>query len=329
VLLDMKSEEVRDIPVDRIRPSKFSLRSIDDGVVEELKQSIKAQGLLQPIMVRPLSEESWEVVFGNHRLEACKRLGWKMIPCRVCEMDDAEAFMTAEVENLQKNNFIDPVQEARGFKMLREEKGLTESKIAKGIGKTQQYVSSRSGLLRLEPEIQALITSRLVSAEHGYELSKIEDPKKRTILAELSRKDREDSLNLNELREMAKLTIEELSKDAQVDGILQRDPTEQMRRIEARVMKLENEQAHLLELDMKSSLVATQIDLLVSGNVKCRCFRGTLKLMGTKEEMGVPFAYYRCDACGWEFSTKDTDSDELLYRQLDRLFDDQQPPAPS
>jgi ParB family chromosome partitioning protein len=238
-----------EIDVDSIRPSKFSLRPIDEKVLEELMQSIKAQGLLQPIMVRPLSEDSWELIFGNHRLEACKRLGWKTIPCRVCEMDDAKSFMTAEVENLQKNNFIDPVQEARGFKMLREEWGLTESKIAKGIGKTQQYVSSRSGLLRLEPEIQALITSRLVSAEHGYELSKLEDSKKRTILAELSRKDREDSLNLNELREMAKLTIEELSKDVRVDAILLRDPAERIRRIEARVIKLENE-AHLFEADI-------------------------------------------------------------------------------
>jgi len=280
-------------------------------------QSIKAQGLLQPIMVRPLSEDSWELIFGNHRLEACKRLGWKTIPCRVCEMDDSKAFMTAEVENLQKNNFIDPVQEAKGFKMLRE-KGLTESEIGKGIGKTQQYVSSRSGLLRLEPEIQALITSRLVSAEHGYELSKIEDPKKRTILAELSRKDREDSLNLNELREMAKLTIEELSKDARVDTILLQNPAERIRRIEARVIKLENEQAHLLEQDMKFNLVRTQYDLLMSGNVKCpKCFGGNLKEMGTKDA----FVYYRCDTCEWEFSMKDVDSEELFYSQLWGLSD--------
>jgi ParB family chromosome partitioning protein len=240
----MKSEEIQDIPIDSIRPSKFSLRPTDEKVVEELMQSIQAQGLLQPIMVRPVGDNSWELVFGNHRLEACRRLGWKAIPCSVCEMDDAKAFMTVEVENLQKNSFIDPIQEAKGFEMLKRE-GHSESKIGKGIGKTQQYVSARSGLLRLEPEIQALITSRLVSAEHGYELSKVEDPKKRAILAELSRKDREDSLNLNQLREMAKLTIEELSKDARVDTILLQDPVEHIRRIEARVMKLENEQTHL------------------------------------------------------------------------------------
>ena len=267
----------KEIGIDSIRPSKFCLRPIDEKVMEELMQSIQAQGLLQPIMVRPLDDSSWELVFGNHRLEACRRLGWKAIPCSVCEMDDAKAFMTVEVENLQKNNFIDPVQEARGFKMLREEKGLTESEIGKGIGKTQQYVSSRSGLLRLEPEIQALITGRLVSAEHGYELSKIEHAKKRAILAELSRKDREDSLNLNQLREMAKLTIEELSKDARVDAILQRDPAERIRRIEARVMKLEIDEAHLFEAD--SGLEYRTSLLTANSTVKrdhCNYYKGDM-----------------------------------------------------
>lgn len=74
--------------------------------------------------------------------------------------------MAVEVENLQKNSFIDPIAEAKGFKMLNEQ-GLTETDIGKEIGKTQQYVSVRLGLLRLEPEIQVQITSQLVSVEHG------------------------------------------------------------------------------------------------------------------------------------------------------------------
>jgi ParB family chromosome partitioning protein len=230
------SEKVQNIPVEKIRVSKYALRPIDDKIVEELMQSIQAQGLLQPIMVRILADNSFELIFGNHRLEAYKRLRMESIPCLVREMDDPQAFMTAEVENLQKNNFIDPLAEAKGFQMARE-KGWTEKDISKSIGKTQQYVSARLGLLRLEPEIQAQITSSLVTAEHGYELSKIKDNKIRIILAELSTKNREDCLNLKELREMAKLTIEELSKDARVDAILLRDPTERIRRIE---MKLGN-----------------------------------------------------------------------------------------
>jgi len=108
----VNSEEVHDIPIGSIHPGRFSLRPIDEKVVEELSQSIQAQGLLQPVVMRPIGEDSWELIFGNHRLQACRRLGWKSIPCRVCEMDDAKDFMTAEVENLQKNNFMNPVREA-------------------------------------------------------------------------------------------------------------------------------------------------------------------------------------------------------------------------
>ena len=155
--------------------------------------------------------------------------------------------MAVEVENLQKNSFIDPIAEAKGFKMLSKQ-ALTEIDIGKEIGKAQQYVSEKLGLLRLEPKIQVQITSRLVSAEHGYEVSKIEDGKRR-ILAELSRRDRADSLSLKELREIAKPTFEELSKDVRVDKILLQDPAERMRRIEARVMNLENVQASVSDLE--------------------------------------------------------------------------------
>jgi ParB family chromosome partitioning protein len=251
----MGLEELQNIPVDKIRPSKYPLRPIDDKIVEELMQSIESQGLLQPIMVRPLGDNFFELIFGNHRLEAYRRLRMKTIPCRVREMDDSKAFMTVEVENLQKNNFIDPIAEAKGFQMLIQQ-GLTETDIGKAIGKTQQYASARLGLLRLEPEIQAQITSRLVSTEHGYELSKIEDVKRRIILAELSMRNREDCLSLKELREMAKMTIEELSKDARVDTILLRDPTERMRRIEAMAIDLVTSHLHLSEhvLDFSSRL---------------------------------------------------------------------------
>jgi hypothetical protein len=113
---------------------------------------------------------------------------------------------------------------------MSEKKCDSESEIGKGIRKAKQHVSARLVLLRLEPEIQSLITSRLVTAEHRYELSKIEDPKKLTILAQLSRRDREDFINLSELREMVKLTIQELSKDPRVDTILLQDPAEHMRK---------------------------------------------------------------------------------------------------
>lgn len=90
--------------------------------------------------------------------------------------------------------------------------GIPDRETARRIGKTQQYVSARIGLLRLPPTILQLVTSQLVNPEHGYELSKIEDPRKRALLADLCRKDREHLLTLRQLREMRKLSLEELSR---------------------------------------------------------------------------------------------------------------------
>ena len=195
-------------------------------------ESIKTQGLLQPITVRPVGD-CFEIVFGLHRFDACRRLDYKEIHCQVRELDDSEAFLMAEAENLQRNDFIDPIAEAIGFSGLVQA-GLVQEKIASKIGKKQQYVSSRLALLKLEPEIRELITSRLVNPEHAYELTKVDDQKKRRTLAELCRKDKEDPLTLMEVRVMAKQSWDELSKDPRVDAILLRDPMMgRVKRIEA------------------------------------------------------------------------------------------------
>lgn len=98
-VLIMDSKELREIPVERIRPSPLLLRPLDPRKVTELAESIKAQGLLQPPLVRR-DGEMFRIMFGYHRIEACKLLGWQTVPCYVCDMDDLKAFITSEVENI-------------------------------------------------------------------------------------------------------------------------------------------------------------------------------------------------------------------------------------
>ena len=111
-----------EVEVDKVRPGEFSLRDLDDDMVEGLARSIEGVGLLQPVVVRPLGD-GYELVFGPHRLEACRRLGWKTIPARVEEVSDEEAFLLNLVENLQRNSHINPIAEARGYKRLIEGAG--------------------------------------------------------------------------------------------------------------------------------------------------------------------------------------------------------------
>ena len=132
------SHTVVEIEVDRIKPSRFRLRELDEAVVEELAKSIEANGLLQPIMVKPIGE-GYELTFGLHRLEACKRLGWRKIPSIVKAISSEDAFVAGLVENLQRNIHVNPVAEAEGYKHLLA-KGYTVHEIAEKIGKSDGYV---------------------------------------------------------------------------------------------------------------------------------------------------------------------------------------------
>lgn len=234
----MPSPELQEIPFDAIQLPEVLLRPIDPAKVTELTNSIKAQGLLQPIQVRPIAAGRFEVVFGLHRLRALERLGGKSVKCEVRELSDHQASLARLAENLARNQRVDAISEAKLFRQLLNE-GMKEKGIADAIGISQQRVSSRVSLLRLEPEIQTMITSELLSPEHGYELSKLENAKTRYILAELSRKDGQGPLTLMQLREMAKETLEDLSKDERVELILMRDPMERVKRIERKLSNLD------------------------------------------------------------------------------------------
>jgi len=166
--------------VDRVKPSSFALRDLDEAAVEELAGSIRASGLLQPIMVKPTGD-GYELVFGLHRLEACKRLGWKKIPAFVKHISSEETFLTGLIENLQRNIRINPVAEARGYKRLMA-KGWTSHEIANRISKSDSYVYDRLRVLdRLHPTIQKELITHVckspITPSHAERLTLIEDMK--------------------------------------------------------------------------------------------------------------------------------------------------------
>jgi len=148
--------------------------------------SIKHCGLLQPIMVTQRGEE-FVVIFGNHRLEACKRLGWDEIPAIVEQSNEQETFLLQVVENLQRNLKINPVEEAKGYEMLMR-KGMTIQEIASDIGKSYQYVWSKLRMReRLHPKILQGIEDgrfRRLTTSHAEQLSMLRDTGRQLQLAE-------------------------------------------------------------------------------------------------------------------------------------------------
>jgi ParB family transcriptional regulator, chromosome partitioning protein len=156
-----------------VRPSQAVLRS-DLGPMSGLMMSIQDKGLLEPIIVRP-SVDGYEVVAGMRRYEACKKLGWRRVPVHVVELDDREAFEVSLLENIQRET-LNPIEEARAFRNYVEEYGYGgETELARKIGKSQEYVSKRIGLLSLPQRVQDQIMRRRITPSVAQELTMLND----------------------------------------------------------------------------------------------------------------------------------------------------------
>jgi ParB family chromosome partitioning protein len=161
------------IEVRMIRPSKMPLRN-DSGPIAGLMLSIQDKGLLQPIIVRP-AKDGFEVVAGMRRYEACKKLGMRRLPAHVVELDDRGAFEVSLLENIQRET-LDPIEEARAFRSYVDKFGYgAETDLARKIGKSQEYVSKRIGLLSLPERVQAQIILRRITPSVAQELTLLND----------------------------------------------------------------------------------------------------------------------------------------------------------
>ncbi len=179
-----------------IRPSARVLRN-ETGPVAGLMASIQDKGLLEPIIVRPAGDE-FEVVAGMRRYEACKRLGWRRVPAHVVELDDREAFEVSLLENIQRET-LNPIEEARAFRNYVEEFGYGgETELARKIGKSQEYVSKRIGLLSLPQRVQDQIMRRRIAPSVAQELTLLNDEDAEEMADEIGAK----RLTLREVRHM-------------------------------------------------------------------------------------------------------------------------------
>ena len=163
---------LRLLPVDEIAISPFQVRSIIEAEeLEELKRSIAEQGVIQPVIVRTVSntERPFELVAGERRLRAAIALGLAEIPAIVRMLTDAESLQLAIIENAQREN-LNPVDEARGYKRLIEEFKFSQTEVAERIGKSRVAISNALRLLNLPEEVLAFLIGGELSAGHGRAL---------------------------------------------------------------------------------------------------------------------------------------------------------------
>jgi ParB/RepB/Spo0J family partition protein len=201
---------MREIDIQDILPTSISLRRLDEKTVEGLMKSVRVNGLLQPITVKPFGEKQYVLVFGSHRLEAVRRLGWKKVPAIVREVSDEESFLMNLTENLQRNVYVSPFSEARGYKYLIS-KGWTIGEVATRIGKSDSYVCNRMRILeRLHPELRKQVEfprgNSPLTLSHVEHLSTIREPLRQLELARLVR---ERNLSLHQLEKLTRKTQKE------------------------------------------------------------------------------------------------------------------------
>jgi ParB family chromosome partitioning protein len=176
---------VRNVPVNGVDPNPNQPRlAIDQAGLDELTASIKEHGVLQPILVRPLPNNRYQLVAGERRWRAATAAGLHAIPAMIEEIDDNTALEIAIIENLQRED-LSPLDEAKIYDKMIREHGYSIRRLAQKLGKDKGYLENRLRLADAPPEIQELVSVRKDTLSHAYELLKLEDPKKRKHLAEM------------------------------------------------------------------------------------------------------------------------------------------------
>ena len=158
------------LPVAAIRANRFQPREyFDEGALSALAESIRAVGVLQPILVRPVGDGEYELVAGERRWRAARRVGLQTIPALIHDADDAASLEHALVENLHRDD-LNPLEEAAAYQQLIEDFGLTHDEVAARVGRSRATVSNTLRLLQLPPTIQRLLQDGKLSMGHARAL---------------------------------------------------------------------------------------------------------------------------------------------------------------
>ena len=163
-------EALRTLPVQQLQPGKYQPRmQMDASKLTELAESIKAQGVIQPIVVRELSPGKFEIVAGERRWRASQEAGLAEVPVVVRELDDRTVIAMALIENIQRED-LNPLEEAQSLQRLINEFSLTHAEAAEAVGRSRAAVSNLLRLLELPPAIRALLEARRLEMGHARAL---------------------------------------------------------------------------------------------------------------------------------------------------------------
>lgn len=189
------------IPVDMIEPNPFQPRSsFDEEALQELAASIKTLGLIQPITVRRITENRYQIISGERRYKACRLAGMSTVPAYIRDANDQGMLEMAIVENVQREN-LDPIELALSYQRLLDECNLTQDQLAERVGKKRATVANTIRLLKLPAKVQHDIKVGLLSAGHAKAILSVEDPEVQEQLCDLVIR---DGLSVRELESLVR-----------------------------------------------------------------------------------------------------------------------------
>ncbi|MCX55557.1 ParB/RepB/Spo0J family partition protein [Listeria monocytogenes] len=164
--VDTNEETVQNIAIKDIKPNPYQPRKIfDTKAINELRDSIKIHGVLQPIILRN-TDKGYEIVVGERRFRAAKEAKLKEIPAVVRDLTEEEMMELSVIENLQRED-LSPLEEAESYQFLMKKLGLTQAKLAERVGKSRPYIANFVRLLTLPEEVQVMLRDGSLSAGHG------------------------------------------------------------------------------------------------------------------------------------------------------------------
>jgi len=178
----------RVLPVEFLQRGRYQpRRHFDENKLQELADSIKAQGMVQPIVVRSVGDKSYEIIAGERRWRAAQLAGLAEVPVFIREVDDQTAMAMALIENIQRDD-LNPLEEAVALHRLLDEFGLTHQEIANAVGKSRTTVTNLMRLLELAPEVKALVDERKMDMGHARALLALKAGDQRKAANEVVRK---------------------------------------------------------------------------------------------------------------------------------------------
>ncbi len=175
------NEFPQSLPIDQLRPGKYQPRAgMNPEALNELAQSILAQGILQPILVRPIGDKQYEIIAGERRWRASRIAGLTSVPVAIREIPDDAALAAALIENIQREN-LNPLEEATGIQRLIEEFKMTHEVAARAVGRSRAAVTNLLRLLNLAQPVRELLLSNQIDMGHARALLGVSNVKQAEI----------------------------------------------------------------------------------------------------------------------------------------------------